>query len=189
MAGNDQFRLSMRNFVEKGKANIDAAVRGVLINIGSRLVARSPVGDRELWAENDLVLQNRESFRLFQEERGKKVSERTLKKHFPTKGPKGYVGGRFRANWQLSDGAPATGELYQKSPPATSFPGPQAVLGDMAANMPVQAAGHKYYFTNNLPYAQRLEDGWSSQAPAGMVGLVTVEFRPIVEKVVGEVNP
>jgi hypothetical protein len=33
------------------------------------------------------------------------------------------------------------------------------------------------YIQNNLPYAQRLEDGWSKQAPAGMVALSLAELQ------------
>jgi hypothetical protein len=31
------------------------------------------------------------------------------------------------------------------------------------------AVGDLYYLTNNLPYIERLEYGWSKQAPGGMV--------------------
>jgi hypothetical protein len=35
------------------------------------------------------------------------------------------------------------------------------------------------YFTNNLPYAQALENGHSNQAPGGMVGLTALMLRNI----------
>lgn len=31
--------------------------------------------------------------------------------------------------------------------------------------------GHSVWIANNLPYAQRIENGWSTQAPAGVVGV------------------
>jgi hypothetical protein len=35
------------------------------------------------------------------------------------------------------------------------------------------------YFTNNLPYAQALENGHSNQAPGGMVGLTALMLRAV----------
>ena len=32
------------------------------------------------------------------------------------------------------------------------------------------------YISNNLPYANRLENGWSKQAPKGMVALTAIEL-------------
>ena len=40
--------------------------------------------------------------------------------------------------------------------------------------------GQKLYITNNLPYAERIEDGYSQQAPAGMVKVTINEFDSIV---------
>jgi hypothetical protein len=33
------------------------------------------------------------------------------------------------------------------------------------------------WLSNNLPYANRLENGWSKQAPAGMVNLTFAELQ------------
>ena len=41
---------------------------------------------------------------------------------------------------------------------------------------------------NNLPYARALEDGHSSQAPAGIVGRLQLEFKSIVEQVVADIK-
>ena len=35
---------------------------------------------------------------------------------------------------------------------------------------------------NNAPYAQRIENGWSRQAPQGLVGLTVVMFQQIVRE-------
>lgn len=37
--------------------------------------------------------------------------------------------------------------------------------------------GDTFYFTNNQPYALRLEFGWSQQAPRGMVRLTIADFQ------------
>ena len=70
--------------------------------------------------------------------------------------------GRFRGNWQASVNSPKDGTLDKTDPSG----------GMTVANMAlyIGGAGSVTYLANNLPYAQRLEyEGWSSQAPGGMV--------------------
>lgn len=71
--------------------------------------------------------------------------------------------GRFRGNWQVSANQPESGTLdtIDKSGVATIG------LGTSKANQ--LQAGQVSYVVNNLPYAERLENGWSQQAPQGMV--------------------
>jgi len=82
--------------------------------------------------------------------------------------------GRFRGNWQLAIGSAPDGtlELDDKTGTATITKGTATSLG--------MNAGDIIYFANNLPYAQRLEGGYSQQAPAGMVALTVQEFQSIV---------
>lgn len=97
--------------------------------------------------------------------------------------PAGYVGGRFRGNWQLGVGTVPAGVLAKIDPTGT---------GTVTANIaeiPSDASGRVYFYVNNLPYARRLEEGYSSQAPAGIVGLTVVEFQSIVNKAVAAVAP
>ena len=47
--------------------------------------------------------------------------------------------------------------------------------------IPDDASGRIYYLANNVPYARRLEDGWSRQAPQGIVGRTVIQFRQIVK--------
>lgn len=92
--------------------------------------------------------------------------------------PKGYVGGRFRGNWQLGIGSPPAGALERIDPSG---------LGTVSAALsaiPAEAAGRVYYYVNNLPYAQRIEEGWSSIAPSGLVGLTAIEFPQMVDQAV-----
>lgn len=88
--------------------------------------------------------------------------------------PKGYIGGHFRANWQLGVGAIPASEVAGITP---SLPG-------IIAEIPEQASGKVYWLANNAPYANRLEHGWSRQAPQGMVGLTAVMFQQIVREAV-----
>lgn len=101
------------------------------------------------------------------------VGDATYWKHKP---PKGYVGGRFRGNWQLGVEFVPAGETGRIDPSGAE------TLGAIVDTVPAQAAGHVFYLTNNVPYAQPIEDGWSRQAPSGLVGLTAMEFQQIVRE-------
>jgi hypothetical protein len=96
--------------------------------------------------------------------------------------PKGYTGGRFRGNWQMSIGSAASGtkNVVDKDGSAT--------LAAHASVVSVARAGEVYYMVNNLPYAKRIEEGWSRQAPVGLVAITVVEWNNIVENVVNGVK-
>jgi hypothetical protein len=81
----------------------------------------------------------------------------------PDSAPPGYVGGRFRANWQVTIGAPASGSTESTAPPALP-------------NLGLIDGKQTVWITNNVPYAERLEMGWSSQAPAGIVNISIAEL-------------
>ena len=85
--------------------------------------------------------------------------------------------GRFRGNWQIAIGSVPDGtlELDDKTGTATIAKGAAIALG--------MNAGDIVYFANNLPYARRLEEGYSQQAPAGMVALTVQEFQSIVRQI------
>ena len=103
-------------------------------------------------------------------------------KYWKHKPPPGYAGGRFRANWQLSIGSPSAGvrDLIDKDGSATI-----AAHGSVISTA---KAGDVIYLVNNLPYAKRIEEGWSRQAPIGVVGLTVLEFQNIVDKAVLELR-
>ena len=79
--------------------------------------------------------------------------------------------GRFRNNWQATVGSPATG---QKT--GTDKTGESAV-GEARAAVNKLQMGQDFYLSNNLPYAHRLEFGWSKQAPNGMLRLSIAELQ------------
>ena len=85
--------------------------------------------------------------------------------------------GRFRGNWQIAIGSVPEGtlELDDKTGTATIAKGAATALGINA--------GDTIYFANNLPYARRLEEGYSQQAPNGMVALTIQEFQSIVSAI------
>ena len=85
--------------------------------------------------------------------------------------------GRFKGNWNASYGAPdyTVSQHIDKTPLLSAGPRIQRA----ALALPV---GGVTFLSNGLPYAKRLEDGWSKQAPGGMVKLAQVEFSRFVEK-------
>ncbi|MDD2046105.1 hypothetical protein [Pseudomonas putida] len=86
----------------------------------------------------------------------------------------GYVGGRFRSNWQLTIGAPAAGEIDEIESAGETIAKIVAGAGDLSV-------GEVAYIVNNLPYAIPLEYGHSTQAPAGMVRVTVADFQRLVE--------
>lgn len=81
--------------------------------------------------------------------------------------------GRFRANWEVSYGAP---KLTVND--STAAERADAVVREVIT-LPV---GGVTFLSNALPYAYRLEHGWSKQAPAGMVRLSMVELEQHIRK-------
>lgn len=83
--------------------------------------------------------------------------------------------GRFRANWLSAYGAPNDSfndKLFDQGGGA---------INNLKAAINVLDTGQFFYFTNSLPYAERLEYGWSQQAPGGMVRVSVASWQSIVE--------
>ena len=70
--------------------------------------------------------------------------------------------GRYRANHIVSFGSPDYRYTENKGGMAEAF---NMVNGLEVGTLPV------VYIQNNLPYAERLENGWSKQAPSGIYSL------------------
>jgi hypothetical protein len=104
--------------------------------------------------------------------------------------PAGYIGGHFRANWQLGVGVIPQGERNAVDQSGKDPERGGDTTGQVLASLPGdgQNAGKIYWLVNNAPYARRLEDGWSRQAPQGMVGLAVAEFSTIVRDSAAEVR-
>lgn len=78
--------------------------------------------------------------------------------------------GQFSSNWQLGVGAPNT-----TTTEATTVP--PLILPDIRL-------GATYYLTNSLPYAKKLDQGSSQQAPAGVVAVTIAGFAATVQQAV-----
>ena len=90
--------------------------------------------------------------------------------------------GRFRGNWQTAIGSVPSGTIEATDPSGN------IVIAKVAGVVAAMEPGDVVYMANNLPYAQRLEDGWSQQAPAGMVRLTVQRFQPIAEAVIRQIG-
>ncbi len=84
--------------------------------------------------------------------------------------------GRARGNWQTSVGSPVETEIERadKGGGATISGAVPVIEGWDAQNVAI-------FLMNNVPYIQRLEDGYSDQAPSGMVKITVAEFQGLVE--------
>lgn len=81
--------------------------------------------------------------------------------------------GRLRGNWQTTINTPA-GSMREVLDPSGG-----AALAEVMANM--GGLLDVVWFTNNLPYVERIEyDGWSRQAPEGMVRKHIAQWQRIV---------
>lgn len=85
--------------------------------------------------------------------------------------------GRLRANWLTNVGMPGDGVSDSEDPTGA------AAMARVSQNL--GGVNDVVYFNNNLPYAERIEyDGWSAQAPEGMVRVNVARWQKIVEQAV-----
>lgn len=90
--------------------------------------------------------------------------------------------GRFRMNWMASGGTPASGVTD-----ATDKSG-NIATGNATSFVLKAADWREFTLTNNLPYAQRLEYGWSKQAPAGVVRTNVSRFQQLINEEANKVK-
>ncbi|MCF1487584.1 hypothetical protein LZ838_09440 [Pseudomonas sp. AA27] len=199
------FAEAIRAFAEQAEQALDATFREIVIEIGSSVIRMSPVGNPELWAanvahrakatraaddydfkvavRNTLINLNQDNFSKAGRLRkgvkyAKPLTKTEREQNFATSGlvaGQGYVGGRFRGNWQFSIESPATGELdvVDRSGNET--------IAQLKAQVAALTIGQTAYIVNNLPYAIPLEYGHSTQAPRGMVRVTLDRFQGIVD--------
>ena len=90
--------------------------------------------------------------------------------------------GRFRMNWMASGGTPASGitDAVDKSG--------NTATGNATSFVLKATDWHEFTLTNNLPYAQRLEYGWSQQAPQGFVRTNVSRFPQLINEEANKVK-
>lgn len=202
------FAESIRAFAEQAQEALDATFREIVIEIGSSVIRMSPVGNPEIWAanvahrakaskaaddydfkvavRNTLINLNQDNFTKAGNLRkgvkyAKPLTKTEREQNFATNGlvaGQGYVGGRFRGNWQFSIDLPATGELDRIDRSGDD------TIAQLKAQVEALTIGQTAYIVNNLPYAVPLEYGHSTQAPAGMVRVTLANFQRIVDEAI-----
>lgn len=197
MAEVYSFAATIATWVDKTKENNDKAVRAYGMQILGRLIEISPVGDPRRWKINKayaMARQHANKVNAAQRRKNGGKLKRGQKKHasvlisFKTKNgnvtfrqrgwaAKNYTGGRFRGNWQVTFDRPAVGAIDRVDKAGTAT---LAAGREVLAHYDSGEYG-SIWFTNNVPYAKRLEYGWSKQAPAGIVRVVAAEINSKVK--------
>ena len=149
------FSKQIQAFNEKVEKAASLVFRGASLSIFSAVVKRTPVGNPDLW--------------LYKHPQKGYVDYLTYKD-----APEGYTGGRLRSNWQVSLDNLPIGEID-----STDKQGSKTInIGSSIINK--AKINNTVYLINNLPYAQVVEEGSPTQAPAGMVRVTIAEWRYIV---------
>lgn len=90
--------------------------------------------------------------------------------------------GRFRGNWQTAVGDAPDGTVELLDPDGNT------VIAKASGAVAEMKPGDVIYMANNLPYAEALEDGWSGQAPGGMVALTLQKYVPIADRIIRQIG-
>lgn len=141
--------------------HVEQVFKASAFKVWSEIIIASPVGNPDLWIYNKGTKEDPEYVDYIG--------------YLGREALNGYTGGSFRANWQVTTLAPAVKALKGKDKTGTKAlaKGTKKILG---AENPTQ-----FYFTNNLPYAARLEyEGWSTQMEVGTVRSIANRFDSYV---------
>lgn len=164
LSKNQGFTEAVQKWVEETKQSMEQVTRETILEVGSRIIDRTPVGKREDWASNN---PERRKWRLAH---GR-----------PELLPVGYRGGAAKGSWQYGLNSPATGTTDEIDPT-----GETTKANLEAAIVPIPAV---HYITSNLDYMQALEEGHSKQCePGGMVELTAIEFQDAVDVAIVKVK-
>lgn len=83
---------------------------------------------------------------------------------------------RAQSNWRASRTVALAGEVKIR-PQRSTIAALKRVVRSMKGD-------NSFFFTNNVPYIRRLEDGWSGQAPSGMVRKNLARMNQMARKVI-----
>lgn len=136
-----EFKGALLKFQADTDDAVDAIVRGVAQYAVGKVMEIAPVGNPTIWKVN--------------------VGKPKDKHQYPP----GYVGGRFKGNWQVTVNQPAEGEVPDIDPSGA------ATLAKAALVLSAAPRPREVWLTNNLPYSEELESGHSRQAPLGIVAV------------------
>ena len=94
--------------------------------------------------------------------------------------------GTFRGNWVVAVGVRNNSFDLTKTDSGTRGTAPSAVQMNqaLATTARLETKAEKTYISNNLPYADPLENGSSTQAPNGMVHVTALELTGAARQIV-----
>lgn len=183
MATN-RWSTNLTDFVDQAEEDISQMARVIAQAMLIEVVTKSPVGNPDIWQANiKLTSKNvalADAYDANVDARNaartggkafKKLTKRERKENFFVDAKatgKGYVGGTFRGSHIVSIGAPdfTVTDRVDEEGSATISDGTRAIQS--AGRFPV------IYIQTNLPYAEALENGHSTQAPGGVYGLAFI---------------
>lgn len=144
----------LKNIIVKNEKLTEKQLRAGLFDAANTVILGSPVGNPDLWLWNH--------------------PELGYVDYVAWKGePKNYKGGQYRSNHRVSIGAPTT--------TVRSISGIGVLQRRMDKAIGKFKIGKTIYVTNPLPYANRLEYGWSTQAGDGI-------YRPAIIRLIKFLN-
>lgn len=184
------FSDDVKSLVAQAREGTDNIIREVAVMVIRNVVMMSPVGNPDIWKVNrDAALYNEavsDHNRELRNDPGNLTKSGSLRRGLKVndsmdiKKPKGYRGGRFRGNWQVSIGAAVNTETGVIDPSGNDT---IAKATDVIMSFKVGQAKF-IWFCNNVPYAVPLEYGHSTQAPNGMVRITAMQLNDILESAV-----
>lgn len=89
--------------------------------------------------------------------------------------PKDYTPGTLKKSWQLSFGG-------MRDQGTGRFVSTQSIVGKHGISFQVRGGNKTAFIYNKQPYAERVENGWSTQAPAGMMRITIAEYTMLIDK-------
>ena len=93
--------------------------------------------------------------------------------------------GRFRASWHIGEDT-STGEPHPPVEKGTTIPSPPPQYTNYSGGS--ERLGRSYHIHNNLPYAERLANGWSPKADAGWVELIAKNMQEYVRRTYNQIK-
>lgn len=95
--------------------------------------------------------------------------------------------GLFRNNWRSGLNAPNTLVTTDKAKKGFGEAG-GARFTEFLHLSTAFSVGDELFLTNGLPYARRLEYGWSNMAPFGMVRIATAQWPLVVGRIARKIR-
>ncbi|MBW2635987.1 MAG: hypothetical protein JRC86_00420 [Deltaproteobacteria bacterium] len=151
------FSLDIAKFAQKALGNADIVVRKTVLDLGTSLVERTPVGDATLWKRPE----NKPPGYVGGHARANWSHS---------------IGAQSIKEFKAVDDSAAENNISMRRI-ARSL-GKERRSGQTAVD-------NVHFIQNSVPYIVALEDGHSTQAPHGMVALATLEFQSIIRGAVG----